>query len=141
MRSYNFSSWSMFDPEMIICVNETVSAQKNSVRSYGCSLKGMRAVSHELSVSGQRINAIAAMSTEGMEDENIVEGNVTGEVFIKFVTTSLTTFYGTNSHSVIVVDNASVHHSSRQHSWSWCNYVFFPHICQNSTTLKMHFLK
>ena len=72
----------MFDPEMIIWVDETGSARRNSVRSYGYSLKGMRAVSHELRVSSQRINAIGAMSTEGMEDVYIVEGNVTGEVLI-----------------------------------------------------------
>jgi hypothetical protein len=35
--------------------------------------------------SGQRINAIGAISTEGMEDVYIVEGNVTGKVFVKFV--------------------------------------------------------
>ena len=75
---------------------------------------GMRAVSHELRVSGQRINAIGAISTEGMEDVYIVEGNVTGEVFVKFVRNCLLPilepFNGTNSHSVVVMDNASVHH-------------------------------
>ena len=105
---------SMFDPEMIIWVDETGSARRNSVRSYGYSLKGMRAVSHELRVSGQRINAIGAMSTEGMEDVYIVEGNVTGDVFVKFVRNCLLPilepFNGTNSHSVVVMDNASVHH-------------------------------
>ena len=43
---------SLFEPEMIIWVDETVSARRNAVRSYGYSLKGMRAVSHELRVSG-----------------------------------------------------------------------------------------
>ena len=74
----------------------------------------MRAVSHELRVSGHRINAIGAMSTEGMEDVYIVEGNVTGEVFVKFVRNCLLPifqpFNGTNSHSLVVMDNASVHH-------------------------------
>ena len=102
---------SMFDPEMIIWVDETGSARRNSVRSYGYSLKGMRAVSHELRVSGHRINAIGAMSTEGMEDVYIVEGNVTGEVFVKFVRNCLLPilqpFNGTNSHSMVVMDNAS----------------------------------
>ena len=38
---------SMFDPaEMIIWVDETGSARRNSVRSYGYGLKGMRATSH-----------------------------------------------------------------------------------------------
>ena len=101
----------MFDPDMIIWVDETGSARRNSVRPYGYSLKGMRAVSHELRVLGRRINAIGAMSTEGVED---VDRNVTGEVFLKFVQNCLLPilqpFNGTNSHSVVVMDNASVHH-------------------------------
>ena len=105
---------SMFNLEMIIWVDETGSARRNSVRSYSYSLKRMRAVSHELRVSGKRINAIGAMSTEGMEDVYIVEGNVTEEVFVKFVRNCLLPvlqpFNGTNSHSVVVMDNASVHH-------------------------------
>ena len=44
----------------------------------------------------------------------IVEGNATGEVFVKFVLNCLLPilqpFNGTNSHSVVVMDNASVHH-------------------------------
>ena len=61
-----------------------------------------------------RVKAIGAMSTEGMEDVYIVEGNVTGEVFVKFVWNCLLPilqpFNGTNSHSVVLMDNASVHH-------------------------------
>lgn len=105
---------SMFEPEMIIWVDETGSSRRNAVRSYGYSLKGMRAVSHKLSVSGRRINAIGAISTEGLEDVYITEGNVTGEVFVTFVRNCLLPilqpFNGTNSHSVVVMDNASVHH-------------------------------
>ena len=102
---------SMFDPEMIIWVDKTGSARRNSVRLYDYSLKGMRAVSHELRVSGHRINAIGAMSTEGMEDVYIVEGNVTGEVFVKFVRNCLLPILQpSNSHSVVVMENASVYH-------------------------------
>ncbi len=41
---------SLFEPEMIIWVDETGSARRNAVRLYGYSLKGIRAVSHELRV-------------------------------------------------------------------------------------------
>lgn len=62
---------------------------------------------------GQRINAIGAMTTNGI-DVYTADGNVTGEEFVKFVRCSLLPilqpFNGTNSHSVIVMDNASVHH-------------------------------
>ena len=102
---------SLFEPEMIIWVDETGSARR---KSYGYSLKGIRAVSHELRVSRRRINAISAMSTEGIEDVYITEGNVTGDVFVTFIRHCLLPilqpFNGANSHSVVVMDNASVHH-------------------------------
>ena len=105
---------SMFDPQMIIWVDETGSAWRNSVRSYGYGLRGMHTISHELRVLGQRINGIGAMSTEGMEDVYIVEGNVMGDVFVKiFYYQSCNLFNGTNSHSVVVMDNASVYHYER----------------------------
>ncbi len=58
------------------------------------------------------------MSTEGIEDVYmdvyITEGNVTGDVFVTFVRQCLLPilqpFNRSNSHSVIVLDNASVHH-------------------------------
>jgi hypothetical protein len=80
------------------------------VRSYGYSLKGIRAVSRELRVSGQRIDAIGAMSTEGMEDVYIVERNVTGEVFVRNCLLPNLATLTNYSHSVVVMDNASVHH-------------------------------
>ena len=105
---------SMFDPHMLLWVDETGSTRRNSVRAYGYSLKGMRAVAHQLRVGGKRINAIGVMSTQGMEDAYIVEENVNGDVFERFVRTSLLPilkpFNGTNSHSVVVMDNASIHH-------------------------------
>ena len=71
---------------MLIWVDETGSAHRNSVRAYGYSLKGMRAVSYQLRVGGKRINAIGVMmSMQGMEDAYIVEGNVNGDVFERFV--------------------------------------------------------
>ena len=99
---------------MLVWVDETGSNRRNSVRTHGYSLKGMRVVSHQLRVGGKRINAIGVMSMQGMEDAYIVEENVNGDVFERFVRTSLLpilkSFNGTNSHSVVVMDNASIHH-------------------------------
>ena len=53
-----------------------------------------------------------SMPLEGMEDVYIVEGNVTGEVFVKFVRSCLLPilqpFNWINSHSIVVMDNASI---------------------------------
>ena len=54
------------------------------------------------------------MSVDGIEDIYIAEGNVNGDVFEDFVQTTLLPllqpFNGTNSHSVVVMENAIIHH-------------------------------
>ena len=91
---------SMFDPDMLIWVDETGSNRRDTIRTYGYSLQGMRAVSHVLRVSESRINAL---STEGIEDVYLTEGSVNGDVFERFVCTILMPifrpFNGTKSFS------------------------------------------
>ena len=54
------------------------------------------------------------MSTQGVEDVFVTDKTVTGEIFQLFVEQSLIPvlqpFDGTNARSVVVMDNASVHH-------------------------------
>ena len=99
---------------MIVWVDEMGSDRRNAIRSYGYSLRGMRAVNHVLRVGGKRLSVIGVMSVDGIEDIYISEGNVNGDVFEDFVRTTLLPllqpFNGTNSHSVVVMDNASIHH-------------------------------
>ena len=60
------------------------------------------------------MSCIAAMSTRGMEDVDIHEGNINGEIFSGFAARSLVPllqpFDGKNSRSIVVMDNASIHH-------------------------------
>ena len=78
---------------------------------YGYSLRGMRAEDHQLKLGRTSINAIAIMSHEGVNDL------VNGDTFEKFVTTcllpQLMPFNGVNNHSIVVMDNCSVHHLER----------------------------
>ena len=56
------------------------------------------------------------LSTRGMEDVYLVEGNVNGTIFLQFIHNCLfgviQPFNGSNHRSVVVFDNASVHHLS-----------------------------
>ena len=60
---------------------------------------------------------IAAMSTDGVEDIYIQEGNVNGAVFLDFICRCLIPvlmpFNGHNPKSIIIMDNASVHKGAR----------------------------
>ena len=72
---------SMFEPEMIVWLDETGSDRRNSVRAYGYGLRGLTPVTHKLNVWGKRISGIGIMSMCGIEDAYIYEGSVNGEVF------------------------------------------------------------
>ena len=80
---------SMFEPEMIVWLDETGSDHRNSVRAYGYGLRGLTPVTHKLNIWGKRISAIGIMSMCGIEDAYIYEGSVNGEVFEHFVRTTL----------------------------------------------------
>ena len=108
---------SMFEPEMIVWLDETGSDRRNSIRAYGYGLRGLTPITHKLQVWGKRITAIGVMSMRGIEDAYIYEGSVNGDVFEHFVRTTLLpllmSYNGVNTHSVVVMDNATIHHLQR----------------------------
>ncbi len=81
------------------------------------SLRGLRAEDHQLKLGKSRINAIGIMSYQGMEDVYLTEDNINGDIFVHFVGSCLLPilmpFNGVNTHSVVVMDNCSVHHVER----------------------------
>ena len=112
---------SLFDPQMLVWVDETGSNRRNFVRTHGYSLKGMRAVSHQLRVGGKRINAIGVMSMQGMEDAYIVEENVNGDVFERFVRTSLLPILKPFNDSHGQCLNSPLGQNCTDDCWSWCS--------------------
>ena len=103
-----------FDPNMLLFVDETGSDRRNEVRRYGYSLKGITPRDYKLNVYGRRTSAIGVLSSRGIEDTYIVEDNVNGDIFMDFVQRSLLPimlpFDGVNPQSVVVLDNAAIHH-------------------------------
>ena len=69
---------------------------------------------HKLLVQGKSFSEIPVMSTEGIHDVYLFDGNVNGERFQEFTTNSLppilNPFNWSNSHSVVIMDNVSIHH-------------------------------
>ena len=57
------------------------------------------------------------MSTDGIEDVYVQEGNVNGDIFLDFICTCLIpvvmSFNGNNPKSIVILDNASVHKGAR----------------------------
>ena len=63
---------------------------------------------------GKHLSAISAISVEGNFGCHISEGGVDAEVFQQFLDQylipKLMPFNGTNPHSVVILDNAAIHH-------------------------------
>ena len=105
------------DPNMIVWVDETGSTRREGIRSYGYSLRGMTPVSFKVEIRGKRYSVITAMSTRGIEDIDINEGTTNGDKFTTFleqhILPNMQPFNGSNPRSILVLDNASIHHVNR----------------------------
>ena len=105
---------SVFSRNQFVWVDETGSDKRDHVRKYGYAIRGTTPVSHRLLARGQRVNAIAALSAEGIIAVDLVSGSVNGEKFFDFLRGSLIPnmmpYDGQNPNSILVMDNCSVHH-------------------------------
>ena len=70
---------------------------------------------HQLQFRGVRYSAIGILSMDGVQDVYITENTVNGDIFLDFLYTQLLPllmpFDGINHNSIVVMDNASIHHT------------------------------
>ena len=101
-------------PEFFIFVDETGADRRDSMRKFAYSLKGKPAVATKLLVRGNRVSAIVGMSQNGIIDFHTTVSTVNADTFLKFIQDCLIPilkpFNGINDHSIVVLDNASIHH-------------------------------
>lgn len=104
----------MYDPSMFVWTDESGCDRRNSARKFGYSLRGIPPVDHRILVRGVRYSAIPVVSLAGVHDVYLLEGTVNGERFAKFMRECLLQvlkpFNGSNPRSIVVMDNASIHH-------------------------------
>ena len=107
------ASIQLFDPRMLIFLDETGSDKRNALRKFGYGLRGQTPRNVQMLVRGQRVNAIAFMNFEGLLDVHVTERSTNEELFEEFLLRclmpSLNPFNGFNHRSVVVMDNLSVH--------------------------------
>ena len=105
---------SVFESHMFVYLDETGTDRRDTIRKYGYSLQGKTPRSSQLLYRGDRISALAIMSYSGIMDVHIEHENVNGEKFLAFIERNLLPnlmpFDGVNSNSIVVMDNASIHH-------------------------------
>lgn len=114
MRAKFMAEVSLYDPSMLLWLDESGCDRRNTIRKYGYSMRGIPLCDQRLLVRGIRYSAIPILSLEGVHDVYLAEGNVNGDKFTKFVEKCLLPilmpFNGSNHHSVVIMDNASIHH-------------------------------
>ena len=116
-RAQFMAEVSMYDPSMLIWLDESGCDRRHMMRKRGYSLRGITPRDHRLLVRGKRYSAI---TTDGILDISLLETTVDGEVFESFVRNSvvpiLQPFNWANPRSVVIMDNASIHHVDRVQS-------------------------
>ena len=116
LRQQYISEVSIYNSEMLIFLDETGADRRNALQRYGYSMRGKPIVSHQLLVRGDHLSGIAFISMNGLLDVKVVRGATNSDVFYSFVEEHLLPyllpFDGINPHSVVIMDNCSIHHVS-----------------------------
>ena len=76
---------SIFDPSIVIWIDESGCDKRNTIRKYGYSIRGMPLCEQHLLVRGTRYSAIPIISMSGVLDVYLAEGTVDGRKFVKFI--------------------------------------------------------
>lgn len=104
----------IFNTSMFLWIDETGCDLQNALRKYGYGIRGLPPQDYSLNLRRKRYSAIGILSTGGIKDVYIAEGSVNGETFLNFIRRCLipvlVPFDGVSLNSIVVMDNASIHH-------------------------------
>ena len=114
MRAKFMHEISVFDPSMLIWLDESGCDRRHAMRKYGYSVRGTPVCDQRLLIRGIRYTTLPIVSLDGILDVLVTEGTMDGDRFINFIRNVLSPhllpFNGVNPRSVIIMDNASIHH-------------------------------
>ena len=79
----------IYSPDMLVFIDETGADLRNAIRKYGYSQRERPLKNHTMLVRGERVSAVACMSTAGLLDVMTVTGTADADTFYKFVHTHL----------------------------------------------------
>ena len=74
----------MYDPRMLIWLDESGCDRHHSMRKHAYSIRGMPLCDHRILCRGKRYSTIPIISTDGIHDVYITEGTVDGLKFTDF---------------------------------------------------------
>ncbi len=104
-----------FLAEQIVCVDESGSDDRTGDRQFGWAHKGARATVRRWLANRERVSVLPAYTIEGYITATTFYGTCNAQIFEDFIIDQLLPLCNLypGPRSVILMDNASVHHSSR----------------------------
>ena len=95
-------------------MDETGSDRRETLRKFGYSLQWRAVKALQIFGRGKHMTGIAAMSVEGVLKCSLVTGGIDDDAFQNFIDenllSKLQSFTGSNPHSIVIIDNAAIHH-------------------------------
>ena len=98
--------------EFIVWVDETGSDRRDQLRKFGYSIRGEPATCKRLLVRGTRVSAVVGMSSNGVLGYELYTGSTDSIKFLDFIRGTLIPSMQQfpDKHSILVMDNCSIHH-------------------------------
>ena len=112
LRSEYMTEIVLYDASMFVFNDETGSDKRDALQKIGYALRGQRTVAHTILSRGKRVSTIGTRCSLGIFDCYTVEGTVDTDVFYSFtqeLLKHLMPFDGSNSNSIVVLDNCAIH--------------------------------
>ena len=81
IRAEFTSDVSIYEPHMLVFIDETGTDRRDALRKYGYSLRGKTPRSNRLLYRGQHLSALTIMSCDGILDVHIEHESVNGDTF------------------------------------------------------------
>ena len=115
LRSEWLEQLQYFTADQIVSIDESGSDDRIGDRHYGWSIKGVRAIVRRWFGNKVRVSVLAAYTIDGYIKALVFDGTCDGDIFEGFIIDQVLPLCNPypNPRSVIVLDNASVHHKNR----------------------------
>ncbi|ESZ89882.1 transposase [Sclerotinia borealis F-4128] len=117
LRSIWLNSLQTFAADQLIFVDESGSDERTGDRLYGYAKSGTKAVVSRWLSHRERVSVLPAYTVDGYIASTTFVGTCNGDIFEDFIIEQLLPLCNPypQPRSVIVMDNASIHHSNRDH--------------------------
>ena len=124
-------------PDLFVFVDEMGCDRRDRYCTFAYGIKGKTPTKWRNLFRGEHVSTIVAMNNKGVLDYNTVTGGVSAATFDYFIGTCLLPhlqpFNGVNPCSIVVLDNASIHHASDMLPYvrdAGCLFIFCHHTVQ-----------